>query len=117
MITTLSVKQMPVVDRLLDCALPTLYVDRTPGPDMVGVGGTCFAVRYRTRTLLVTAAHVVQGHPVPSLAVPTSFERELECVGFDRVVYADAADDGEREDVAVLVPSTVPVFDPAFVKV
>ncbi len=109
----LSVKDMPKVDRVLHCALPVLYVDVPVTPAWVGVGGTCFAVRWGGRTLFVTAGHVVAAHPVGSLAVPTAFGGELRSIGIRQVVTPEAVprDDPDQGDVAVLTPGSEPGFD------
>jgi len=69
----LSVKDMPLVDQYLQCALPVLFID-AEHPAYPGIGGTCFVVRYRDRTLLLTAEHVVRGAAAESIKVPARFQ-------------------------------------------
>jgi hypothetical protein len=120
----LSLEDLPSVDRALNCSLP-VYMFSPDYPEYPGNSGTCFAVRYGGRVVLVTARHVIQGNPPHCIAAPLGFDRE---VSFKRrhglfipsqILYpapADADDsDLDRFDLAVLLPATEPEFGPEVV--
>jgi len=110
--TSMTMEDTPLVDRYLRCSLPVVLVD-PQFPEFPGNGGTCFAVRYRGRTVFLTARHVVGTNDPSTIWVPLTFGGPIRPVPLATVGTAAIrdVDDPDWLDVAILVPAEEPTFD------
>ncbi|WP_155835114.1 hypothetical protein [Herbaspirillum sp. RV1423] len=72
---------------------PVYAFVETGDPELLG---TCFAIEYRNRKFLVTAAHVIDNHKHAALALGTPFSNEL--VAIERLFHLVDPGDKPRED-------------------
>lgn len=106
-------RDIPEADIIQRCAMPILYAE-SEHRDFPGVGGTCFAVRYRGRTRFLTAHHVVKAvTPRTLVQIPLSFG-EAATYAEVRHINWPSPSSPEFED-ATDIASMVPVAEPRFV--